>query len=598
MKNSEFSTLSALRGVIIALAGLACTSTWAAGGPQPPVMIAEAPAQINPHNPARKSDPAEVLPEVELTPQLLFRVLASEIAVQRGEIGSAALTYLGLARETRDPRFARRAAELGIAARAPTALDAARLWHEISPESEQAARAFETLLLIEGQIPEAEPLLASRLAQARAAGSLDEFYIQLRRTLPGVRDPGAALAMIQRLAEPDLKLAEAKLTIAAVAHAAGNHALAEKETTEALEMRPDDRSTLLATLAYSTPGKEGAERARRRLADFIETHPDDAELRFVHAQTLAADNQLARARDEFERALKLDPDNPRMLLTVAQFSYRNKDLDRAERLLKKYLELPVQIRNPDPARLMLGVIAEDQEDPQEALRWYEQVQPGDQYLPALARRATLTAKMGRLTEAREMLHAVTTTTTAERIRLLSIESGILRDLGQDDEAFKVLDDAVPKYPGDHDLLYAQAMAAERIDRMDKMEQSLRHLIALDPKNANAYNALGYSLADRNLRLTEAQQLIEEALRLQPESAHILDSMGWVMFRRGQTEPALRYLIKAYKAAPETEIAAHLGEVLWVSGRIEEAKTIWRAALRDEADNAVLGETLKRLGATP
>ncbi len=598
MKNSEFPTLSALRGVVLALAALSCSGTWAAGPSQPAVMIAQAPARINPHNPAPASDPAEMLPEVELTPQLLFRVLASEIAVQRGDIASAALTYLGLARDTRDPRFARRATELGVAVRSPTALAAARLWHELAPDSEQAAQAFESLLLIDGEVAEAEPLLASRLLKARAAGKLNEFYAQLRRNLPAVRDASAALAMVKRLTAPDLEIAEAHLAIAAVAHAAKNLELAENEAVAALRMQPEDRATLLATLIYSAPGKEGAERARGRLADFLDRHPDDAELWFIHAQALAADGQIERARGEFERAIKLEPDNPRILLTVAQFYYRNKDLDRAEQTLKKYLELPGQIRNPDPARMMLGLIAEDQDHPEQALRWYEQVQPGDQFIPAVGRRAMLTAKMGRLAEALEMLHTAPTTTSGERVRLLTMESDILRELGQQEAAFQVLDDALLKYRDDHGLIYAQAMAAERINRIDTMEKSLRRLINLDPKNANAYNALGYSLADRNLRLDEAQKLIEEALRLQPESAHIIDSMGWVMFRRGQIESALRHLIKAYGLAPEADIAAHLGEVLWVSGRKEEARTIWRGALRDDADNEILNATLKRLGATP
>lgn len=598
MKNSVFPTLSALRGVVLAAAALACPGTWAAGPSQPAVMIAQAPLPINPHQAARATDPAEILPELELTPQLLFRVLASEIAVQRGDIASAALTYLGLARDTRDPRFARRATELGVAARAPTALEAGRLWHELAPGSEQAAQTLESLLLIDGEVAEAEPLLVARLAKARAADKHREFYAQLRRNLPAVRDPGAALAMVKRLTAQDLELAEARLAIAAVAHAANDHELAESEAVAALRIQPEDRATLLATLLYSVPGKEGAERARQRLADFLDRHPDDAELWFVHGQALAADGQIERAREGFERAMKLEPDNPRILLTVAQFFYRTKDLDLAEQLLKRYLALPGQIRNPDPARMMLGLIAEDKKDPEQALRWYGEVQPGDQFIPAVGRRAALTAKLGRIAEALEILHTVATTTSGERVRLLVIESDILRELGQQETAFKVLDDALLKYRDDHDLLYAQAMAAERINRLDAMEKSLRRLMNLDPKNANAYNALGYSLADRNLRLDEAQKLIEEALRLQPESAHIIDSMGWVMFRRGQIESALRHLIKAYRLAPESDIAAHLGEVLWVSGRKEEARTIWRGALRDDANNAVLAETLKRLGATP
>jgi len=567
--------------------------------PAHPDVRAQAPARSALRNPHGDLEADQNLPSVALTPQLMFRLLASEIAVQRGEIGSAALTYLALARETRDPRLARRATELGIAERSPSALAAARVWHQIAPESAIAAQTLEGLLLVDGRVTEAEPLLERRLATARAQGTLAEAYAQLRRNLPTVRDRAAALALIERISRPDRRVAEARLAIAAVAHAAGDYPRAETEVVEAIRLSPDDRDLLLASVAYATPGKAGLEPARQRVAAFLKRHPRDTEARFAHAQLLAADSQDGPARTEFEKALALAPENPRMLLIFAQFAHRTRQIELAEGLLKRYIALPPQPhRNPGPVLLLLGAIAEETNRPEEALKWYAEVEHGEQFFAALTRRAVLMAKIGRVPEARDLLRSTPAATSAERVRLIAAEAEMLRGLRQYAAAFDVLDGALAQHPGDPDLLYAHAMAAERVNRLDVMEKSLRQLIALDPQHAHAHNALGYTFADRNLRLPEAQELIEKALTLQPDSPHILDSLGWVLFRRGQLPLALEQLFKAYRATPEAEIAAHLGEVLWASGRLDEARAIWREALQADPENETLRETLTRLRATP
>ncbi|MCX7272821.1 MAG: tetratricopeptide repeat protein [Burkholderiales bacterium] len=215
-------------------------------------------------------------------------------------------------------------------------------------------------------------------------------------------------------------------------------------------------------------------------------------------------------------------------------------------------------------------------------------------MPALLRRAVLMARDGRLDAARELLRGTTAATNRERVQLISAEAQLLRDANRGAEAFEILDQALERLPNNPELLYDQAMAAERIDRLEAMEKSLRKLIELKPDHAHAYNALGYSLAERGLRLPEAQVLIEQALKLMPDDGHILDSMGWVLYRRGQLEKAADYLVRAYQQRPEADIAAHLGEVLWKMGRVDEARKLWAEARSREPDNQTLKETLARL----
>jgi Flp pilus assembly protein TadD len=225
------------------------------------------------------------------------------------------------------------------------------------------------------------------------------------------------------------------------------------------------------------------------------------------------------------------------------------------------------------------------------------VQRGEQFMPALTRRAVLLGKLGRVDEARELLRGTSVTSVRERVQLTSAEAQVLREAGRDTEAFNVLAQALERMPDNPDLLYDYAMAAERIDRLDAMETSLRKLIELRPDYAHAYNALGYTFADRNIRLAEAQTLIEKALELAPDDAHVIDSLGWVLFRRGQIAAAIAQLERAYRLRPEAEIAAHLGEVLWQAGRTEDAQRVWREAAAREPGNKTLDETLARFKIT-
>jgi tetratricopeptide (TPR) repeat protein len=595
----------ALAAAVIAAAASGCVSP---GPTAPAPRSADLSVPALPSGPAARaivpgaraqsdsSDPEGALPEVNLSPELLFQLLAADLAAQRGEPGSAWSTYMAAARSTRDPRIARRAAEVAIVARAlDEAVQAAQLWRELAPDSREATQMLETLWLSSGRMAQVEPLLAERLASARARGTLPAAYVQLQRSLARVPDRGAAWQTIRRLSAPDLGVPAARLVRAQLAAAAEDWPAAAAEAREAMRLAPDDEEAVVAAArnVYQLP--DGKAEALGILERRLQRQPMSLETRFVYARLLIAEQRIEDARAQLERALAQRPDSPAVLLTLAQIAYQSKQPADASRYLQRYVELPGTVARDDaPALLLLAQIAEEAGRTQEAIDWLVKVSPGDNYLPAVVRRALLMGKVGQVEAARGVLRDATASSPRERVQLLSAESQLLREARRNQEAFDVLASGLERMPDQPDLLYDHAMAAERLDRLPVMEASLRRLIALRPDHAHAYNALGYTFADRNIRLDEARTLIERALSLSPDDAHILDSMGWVLFRQKDYPRALEYLRKAYALRPEVEIAAHLGEVLWASGRADEARALWREAQGREPDNSTLRETLARL----
>jgi len=244
-------------------------------------------------------------------------------------------------------------------------------------------------------------------------------------------------------------------------------------------------------------------------------------------------------------------------------------------------------------RFMLGQVAEEQKNWQAATDWYLSLHSGEHYLPSRLRTAGVMAKEGRLPEAREFLRTVNAS-GEQRIQLLIAEAQLLREANQHREAFELLGKALEAQPEQPELLYDHALTAEKLERFEVLEGSLRKLIQLKPDHAHAHNALGYSFAERNLRLPEARKLIERALELLPEDYYIVDSLGWVLFRMGDLKGAAEQLRRAYLGRPDGEIGAHLGEVLWMMGERAEAERIWQEALKNHPENETLHKTVKRL----
>jgi len=245
-------------------------------------------------------------------------------------------------------------------------------------------------------------------------------------------------------------------------------------------------------------------------------------------------------------------------------------------------------------RYILGQIAEEQKQWPQAVQWYERITSGDHVVPARMRTANAIAKQGKLEEARAYLKRAAADNPGEEAQLVVAEAQLLRDANRHHEAFLLLGEALAKQPDQPELLYDHALTAEKLERFEVLEANLRKLIEVRPDHAHAYNALGYSFAERNMRLPEARKLIEKALELAPEDYFIIDSLGWVLYRQGDLKGAAEQLRRAYSGRPDAEIGAHLGEVLWVMGQREEANRVWQESLKASPDNETLQKTIKRL----
>lgn len=539
--------------------------------------------------PAVAPDPEPELPRQELTDAILYEYLLAEIAGQRGNIGLAAQAYADLARRTRDPRVARRAAEIALFARMNrAALDSARIWQETDPKSGRARQALVGLLIANNQFDEALPHIRNMLS-AEGADS-EAIFSQLGRTLAGSADKAGALRLVRNLAEGYATLPQAHVAVAQAALAASDEALALAEVRRARELRPEWEIAVLMEAQIVQPRSNAL--ALEVLKRFLEQYPGSREVRLNYARTLVAEKRYDESRAQFQELMKTFPDNAEVVYAVGLLSMQLKDLAQAEANFRRLLQL--DFHDKDQVRMYLGQIAEEQKRPADALQWYDQITEGDQYLMARIRHAQIVAKQGRLAEARAWLQASDARTPQQRIQLILSEAQLMRDANDAKGAFDLVNGMLDRMPNDPDLLYEQSMLAERIDRLDVMETSLRKLMELRPDNAHAYNALGYSLADRSLRLPEARTLIERALQLAPNDAFIIDSMGWVLFRQGQVQEAIVHLQRAFTLRPDAEIAAHLGEVLWVSGDRAAGEKILQDAAGKFPDNDVLQKTLQRL----
>jgi tetratricopeptide (TPR) repeat protein len=537
---------------------------------------------------AKPRERVEPLPNQELTGQIVYQALLAEIAGQRGNFGLSASAYLDLARSTHDPRLARRAAEIALHGRnLEMALQAARLWVEIDPDSLQARQMLAGLLVSANRLDELQPHVAKLLAQE--GETLSDGLMRLNRLFARHPDKKAVLAIVEQLTLPYVGLAEAHFARAQAALNAAEWQRGVVEADKALALRPDwDVAVMLKAQLQRL---DSPETASETLRAYLASHPQAREVRLQYARSLVGARKFPQARTEFQRLLVDFPGNADVIYAVAVLSMQLADWGAAEDNFKKLLSQ--DFAEQDTVRLYLGQIAEEGKLYEDALRWYGEILPGEQYLAAQLRIAQLLAKQGKLEEGRRHLQELRKAGQADAIPLLLAESQILRDAGKAGEAYDLLDNALKTQPEQPELLYESALLAEKLGRHDVLEANLRKLIRIKPDHAHAYNALGYSFAERNQRLAEAEQLIVKALQLSPDDPFIIDSMGWVLYRKGDVAGALTQLQRAYSIRPDPEIAAHLGEVLWVLDRRDEAKKTWQEAAKAHPGNEVLAEIIKR-----
>ncbi len=554
-----------------------------------------------------------------LTAPLFYQVLIGEIELREGAAGTAYDVLLDAARKTREEQLFRRATDIALQARAgDQALAAVQAWRTALPASIEALRYQVQLLVALNRIAETiEPL--RMLIGLTPAGEQPKLIAASPRFYARATDRrAAATALDGALAS----FAAAPATAAAARVAMGRGWLIAQDPSRALELaqrahRDDPGAEGPALLALEL--MQGTTAAEAIVTGCLASNPSNSTVRMLYARVLGAAQRHADAIVQFEIVARDDPSAALPWLSLGALHLELRQAAQATAALQKYLQLAQAGARPTvapgateaeddddddavsssdtgllQAYLLLAQAAELQGDFAQAERWLAKIDSPQRALEVQARRASLLARQGKLGEARALIRKAPEKTPADARAKLLAEAQMLRDAKQWNEAYALLATANEKYPNDADLLYEQSMLAEKLDRLAEMERLLRRVMEIQPDYHHAYNALGYSLAERNLRLEEARTLIRRALELKPGEPFITDSLGWVEYRLGNREEAARLLRQAYQSRPDAEIAAHLGEVLWVSGQRDEARRILRDARSRDASNDVLRETLARL----
>lgn len=533
--------------------------------------------------------PEAAYPKLALSNDILFGVLASEIAAQRGAAAASAPTVLALAQRTRDPRLARRAAEFALTAnRLDEAIRALKLWQELEPASDNAQYQLIAALLRAGRLSEATPGVQAQLA-ARPQEA-PQVFMHLAGLLSRQPDKAGAYAMMKTLLAPYPSVAEGHFALMITAQEAGDDAMAQAEMATLATLAP----------AWDYPVGWQVERLRQTspeaalalLERELARRPQAGlELRLSYPRLLVMVKRYDAARDAFVQLSNKYPHQPEVAYAIGVLSYELKDYEEAERSLRDALALGY--REPDFVRFTLGQMAEERKLPQEAVNWYEAITSGPQLPQAQSRLAVLEAEDGKLDAALARLERLADMQNTPRPARVLAQAQLARNAEQPDRALAILSAALAKDGNVAEWRYERALLLDDRERVAEAERDLRAYLKLKPKSAQGLNALGYILANRTSRIREARELVSRALKLDPDNPMILDSMGWVEYRSGKLEAALRYLQRAHHLMPDPEIAAHLGEVLWKMGREAEARELWARSLEANPDSDIIRRTQQR-----
>lgn len=584
-----------------------------------------------------KGREADAAPERSaLDGQLFYQLLLGEIHARADDPGAGYSLMLDAARKTGDSALYQRAIEIALSARAgEAALQAARAWRQAQPQSREATRYVLQIQIGLNKLEDSVETLRAQFQQANA-GERRAILLMLPRQYARVADKKFAARVVEQalgewLESRDTELAAAAwVTVGRLRVAAGEVPRALQAAERAAALDRDAQAPVLLALDLMSPQHPAAER-------LIQRHlqgPDKgaaqgvprALIRMAYARALLEAERYSEAAEQLSVVTRAQPQLAQPWLVQGTLLLQEMQLDAAEASLKRYLAL---LEQPAPARtkpgsaddsdadidvqsdteadrsrgraqawLQLARIAEQKRDFAAANAWLDRITDARDLLAAQLRRASIMARQGRVDEARKLIAEVPTRDESQARSKLLAEVQLLRENNRLDAAYTLLAQSRQKDPRDIDLLYEQALVAEKLARYDDMERLLRELIALRPDHQHAYNALGYSLADRGVRLEEARTLIRRALELSPGDASITDSLGWVEYRMGNLAEALRLLDEAYRKRPDPEMAAHLGEVLWQLGQRERARAVWKEGLLLNAENETLRETLKRFGVSP
>jgi tetratricopeptide (TPR) repeat protein len=554
-----------------------------AGTPQTP--------EQEPVSPTLAEKPtAPIAAKQELTADLMFKLLVAEFAAQEGQMHLSADAYLRSAKETSDPQLARRATQAAVYAHdLDTALTAATLWVTLAPDDRDAHQSLAALLIRAGRDEEAMSHLR-KLVELTTKDEREQSFMILARQLAHSTKPDQALKQMQELTTPYRNNPHAIYATAWLANRLGKNQTSSKLLKRLLKQEPKNGEALIlhARVMHGLGHDDMAVDSLRRA---LALDPENDRMRLTYARMLIDTHRLKEARKEFRKLNQRLPDNGDVIYALGLLAMEANDADDAEPYFMDLLRLN---EREDEARFALGQLAQQRKHPDEALKWYQSVPQGGRYMEAQTHAAQLIAESKGIDQALDYLRKLQLTTTEEKIQRYQAEAQLLASAMRFNDAMAIYDNALSHYPDDADLLYARALIAESIGRIDLLERDLKRILHKDPNNVQALNALGYTLADRTDRHEEAFNYIKQAYKLRSNDPAILDSMGWGLYHLGRLDEALKYLRRAASMQRDPEISAHLGEVLWVRGDKHEAKKIWNDALKLEPEHRMLKETMHRL----
>lgn len=548
-----------------------------------PKPVAEATVAVKP------APAPAALPKEALTPDVLYELLLGEIAGQRGHLNVAVREFTHAAIKTRDPRVAERATLVSLYAHRPEEAEkVGKLWVQLRPDSIEAHEALATVMIDTGQMPQAQVQL-ERILELSPGGDLGEAYLRIAAVLDQVPDHAVALQVMQSLAKLHAKLPEAQFAVASLAARNRDADVAIQAVDRALKLRPDWEEAALFKMRILAL-QDDPQRVLAFSKKFLHAYPNATHFRINYARYLVHIKNWNMALKQFVRVAAENPNDPDAIYATGLLALQTNKTD----LAREYLERDLKLQpGNNQARVYLGEIAEQRKHYQEAARWYRQVPAGNNYFGAQMRLGVVMAEEGKIDEALAHLGRLHPASVDQQVQLALIEGQILRHARRYEQADKVLSAALAKQPDNIDLLYARALIEIKLNKLDLHEADLRKILKEDPNNADALNALGYTLASRTNRYPEALALVQKALALRPDDPYIMDSMGWVQYRLGHDAAAVKYLRGALKVRQDPEISAHLGEVLWSMGRKKEAESVWSRALKAAPNNRKLQEVIKK-----
>lgn len=535
------------------------------------------------------AEPESAYPTQKLTPDLLFGALVGDIALQRGQGQLSSNTWLKLAQANKDPRIAKRALEVSLAAGLlSNSLQSAVLWRELEPSSASARQSL-IGIYIEANRPSDAAQELKALFDLKTQ-EVPQYFMQLHTLWTPQMDKGEVLRLTQGLASPYSNMPEAKLAIAVSARSANKGDVALGAIDDALRLKPDWQPAIIYRAGLLQVKSTDA--AIDYLRDAARRYPKAREVRLALAKELTSLRRYDEARLAYAALSHDFPQEVDFMVGEALNALQVRNFSAAENALRRALASNPQ--EPGALYYYLGVTAEEQLKPEQAAASYRNVTGEEYRTQARTRLARVLAKQGDKKGALETVAQLPTSTELETVARIQLEAQVWRELKDLTKARQTLDKGLKQFADQPDLLYDRSLIFETTGLIKEAEQDLRRYLAKNPESATGLNALGYTLANRTERFDEAETLIRKALDKEPDNPVIVDSFGWLQFRRGNLDEAVKWLGRAFTELPDPEVAAHYGEALWKAGKQDEAKKIWAEGSRLDPRHEVLMETVRRL----